>query len=211
MYRTLRCKNQGPGQGGAWPMPIWMVYPRYGFDRFWKHVESSVKPVAQSTVSSLDRDSSTLERYMDGDMNPGRSLDVKTRRQVVAVGIFANLLGDCLGWYRCGSAALLITYSLIILFTSLAMNRSLVRSWNSEAGLCQRCPENVSILNVFLFIIIIFNYSMYLLRNLQDNYTTYIYLYYITIYIYTYIYIYHIQLYIYISYTIIYMYSPSHR
>ena len=60
-------------------------------------MESSVKPVAQSTVSSLDRDSSTLERYMDGDMNPGRSLDVKTRRQVVAVGIFANLLGDCLG------------------------------------------------------------------------------------------------------------------
>lgn len=53
--------------------------------------------MAQSTVSSLDRDSSTLERYMDGDMNPGRSLDVKTRRQVVAVGIFANLLGDCLG------------------------------------------------------------------------------------------------------------------
>ena len=38
-------------------------------------MESSVKPVAQSTVSSLDRDSSTLERYMDGDMNPGRSLD----------------------------------------------------------------------------------------------------------------------------------------
>ena len=38
-------------------------------------MESSVKPVAQSTVSSLDRDSSTLERYMDGEMNPGRSLD----------------------------------------------------------------------------------------------------------------------------------------
>ena len=52
------------------------------------------------------------------------------------------------------------------------------------------------------FFKIIFNYSMYLLRNLQDNYTTYIYLYYITIYIY----IIYNYIYIYISYTIIYIY-----
>lgn len=83
------------------------------FDRFWKHVESSVRWRSRLCQALIGIHRLWNFTWM---VNPGRSLDVKNTIARWSQSEFSrtNLLGDCLGWYMLRSMWICSTFDHIL-------------------------------------------------------------------------------------------------